>query len=68
MILSDEDKTKFMRFLEEDIYSNEGIMRVLEEKQSVPAFDMLLKHKQSEVLACKVVHKMLASMTTERIG
>jgi len=66
MILTDEEKRKFIRYLQEDIYDEELMISQLEKNPSL-ALEALAKQRKVEVMASKIVLKKLQSWTTVSI-
>jgi len=56
MLLSDEDKVTFREWLNQEVISNEGLLKVC---GATSVGEQLAKKFRAEILACKVVLKML---------
>ena len=59
MLLSDQERKRFIEYLEVEVYSAEGIVTQMEKLPGVPK--QLIEQNQRLAAACKVLIKQLGS-------
>lgn len=63
MILNAEERERFAEYLEQDATTTEGLIRQMETMATDPVMAALIKQRRVEMLAERVVAKMLRQST-----